>query len=64
VHRKCRGIKAKAEQIIYNLAPWDKKLEQEDNFLSNLQTKGDNSTMVGLVVPRGNPRYVKGIWPT
>jgi hypothetical protein len=32
VHRKCRGIEAKAEQISCNLSPWDKKLELEDNL--------------------------------
>jgi hypothetical protein len=47
---------AKAELINYKRAPCDKKLELEVSFLSKRHTKGDNSVIVGLVVPIGRPR--------
>jgi hypothetical protein len=56
VQRKCRGKEARAELINCNLAPWERKLELADNFLSTLQTRGDSSVMLGLVVPKGSPR--------
>jgi hypothetical protein len=40
-------------------------VEQADNFLSTLSIRGANSSILGFVVPRGKPRYVKGkdpIW--
>jgi hypothetical protein len=55
-HKKCRGIDEIAELINCNLAPWERKLELAESFLSSLQTKGDNSEIVGFVVPTGNPK--------
>jgi hypothetical protein len=53
---KCNGIDVKEELISWSLAPCDRKLEIEVNCLSNRHTSGDNSEIVGLVVPKGNPR--------
>jgi hypothetical protein len=55
---------ARAEFINCSRAPWESKLELAVNFLSNRQTNGDNSVIVGFVVPKGKPRYVKDILPT
>jgi hypothetical protein len=55
---------ARAEFINFSRAPWERKLELAVNFLSNRQTNGDNSVIVGFVVPKGKPRYVKDILPT
>jgi hypothetical protein len=57
-------MEAKAEFISCNLAPCERKLELEVNFLSNLHTRGERPDIVGLVVPNGKPKYVNGIDPT
>jgi hypothetical protein len=43
-----------------SLPVYDMSDEMLDSFLSSLDTNGIKSATEGLVVPRGNPRYVKG----
>ena len=42
-------------------SPYDRKDADAVNLLSTRSVKGDKSLIVGLVVPIGKPRYVKGI---
>jgi hypothetical protein len=56
VQMKCNGIDVKEELISWSLAPCDRKLEIEVNCLSNRHTSGDNSEIVGLVIPKGKPK--------
>lgn len=37
--------------------------EQDDNLLSTLSIMGEKSSILGLVVPIGSPKYVNGIGP-
>ena len=47
-----------------NFAPYDINVRVLVILLSIVQTRGIRSWTVGLVIPRGNPKYVKGIEPT
>ena len=46
-----------------NLEPYDIIDRVDVSLLSILQTIGIRSCTEGLEVPRGKPRYVKGIFP-
>jgi hypothetical protein len=41
----------------------DNQVEQANNLLSTLSIIGARSSIFGLVVPMGKPRYVKGTDP-
>jgi hypothetical protein len=52
-----------AEFTISSLPLCDNQVEQANNLLSTLSIIGARSSIFGLVVPMGKPRYVKGIDP-
>lgn len=53
-----------AEFSICNLPEYDSQVDKPDSLLSTLSIIGVRSSMRGLVVPMGNPRYVNGKEPT
>jgi hypothetical protein len=52
-----------AELTISNLPKYDNSEEHAESHLSTLSISGVKSSMRGLVVPIGSPKYVKGIVP-
>ena len=64
LHRKKIGTEDNAEFKYCNLPPWARKDELALSLLSILSTSGMRSIILGLVVPTGSPRYVKGNDPT
>jgi len=58
------GSEEKTELTICNLPAWDRKREVLINLLSHLLTRGMKSSTLGLVKPKGSPKYVKGKLPT
>ena len=52
-----------AELTISNLPEYDHSEEHAESRLSTLSISGVKSSMRGLVVPIGSPKYVKGIVP-
>lgn len=51
------------ELTISNLPERESREEQEEILLSILSMIGEKSTILGLVVPIGKPRYVNGMVP-
>ena len=51
------------ELISCSLPEIESRKEHPLSLLSILIISGDISSILGLVVPKGNPRYVKGIVP-
>ena len=64
LHRKKIGTDDSAEFKYCNLPPWARKDELALSLLSMLSTSGMRSMILGLVVPTGRPRHVKGKDPT
>lgn len=57
------GSEVKTELTICNFPAWERKREVLTNLLSHLVTSGRKSSILGLVSPRGSPRYVNGRLP-
>jgi hypothetical protein len=64
VHRKKIGIDLRHDCINCSLPPYASREELAVSLLSIRSTIGNKSCIDGLVVPNGNPKYVKGITPT
>src|SRR3954470_2261312 len=58
------AMEANKEFITETLPLYDIIRKEAETFLSILSTRGIKSYTVGLVVPNGRPRYVKGIEAT
>ena len=63
VHMKKVGKEVKTAFVSSSLPAWDRKLLVLVSLLSHLFIRGMKSCILGLVSPRGNPRYVNGSDP-
>jgi hypothetical protein len=49
--------------VICNLPACERNIEVLASLLSHFEIKGKKSITLGFVIPRGKPKYVKGIDP-
>ena len=63
VHMKKVGILVNTDLMRVSLSPEESKVEQPNSLVSILFSKGTKSSILGLAVQRGRPRYLCGRVP-